>query len=68
VPLLASRDRNQEPQQGGMLFARHGKGAYVYSAYAWYRQLPFGVPGAARIFANLISLRRTLGEAPAAEK
>lgn len=43
-----------------MLIARHGKGAYVYSAYAWYRQLPFGVPGAFRIFANLISLPRTL--------
>jgi LmbE family N-acetylglucosaminyl deacetylase len=60
TPLLECHDRGQEPQRGGMLFARHGKGAYVYTAYAWYRQLPHGVPGAFRIYANMISLARTL--------
>jgi hypothetical protein len=39
-----------------LLYARYGKGAYVYIAYALYRQLPEGVPGAYRIFANLLSL------------
>jgi hypothetical protein len=60
-PLLECHDHGQEPQKGGMLAARYGKGVYVYTAYAWYRQLPFAVPGAFRIYANMISLRRTLG-------
>ncbi len=60
TPLLECHDRGQEPQKGGMLVARHGKGAYIYTAYAWYRQLPHGVPGAFRIYANMISLCRTL--------
>lgn len=54
--LLETHDEGQEPQKGGLLFARYGKGLYVYNAYAFYRQLPEGVPGAYRIFANLISL------------
>jgi hypothetical protein len=55
-PLLASNDAGQAPQRGGWLVARHGQGLYVYCAYAWYRQIPYAVPGAARIFANLVSL------------
>ncbi len=58
TPLLSTHDAGQEPQKGGLLFARYGKGIYVYNAYAFYRQLPEGVPGAYRIFANLISLSR----------
>jgi len=38
------------------LQAHYGKGTYTYSAYAFYRQLPAGVPGAYRLFANMISL------------
>ena len=55
-PLLATHDTGQAPQRGGWLVARHGKGLYIYCAYAWYRQLPFAVPGAYRLFANLVSL------------
>lgn len=54
--LLATNDTGQASQKGGWLVARHGKGLYVYCAYAWYRQLPYAVPGAVRLFANLISL------------
>ena len=54
--LLETHDEGQEPQKGGMLYAKYGKGIYVYNAYAFYRQLPEGVAGAYRIFANLISL------------
>ncbi|MGH9432422.1 MAG: PIG-L family deacetylase [Terriglobia bacterium] len=54
--LLETHDPGQDPQKGGLLVARYGKGAYVYCAYALYRQLPEGVPGAFRLFANLISL------------
>jgi LmbE family N-acetylglucosaminyl deacetylase len=58
-PLLMSHDRGQEPQRGGLLVARYGRGTYIYAAYAFYRQLPAGVAGAYRLFANMISLRRT---------
>jgi hypothetical protein len=63
TPLLECHDTGQAPQRGGMLVARHGKGIYVYSAYAWYRQLPHGVPGAFRIMANLLSLPETMQDA-----
>ena len=57
--LLECHDNNQEPQKGGMLYAEYGKGVYIYSAYAWYRQLPHGVGGAFRIYANMVSLGKT---------
>lgn len=53
---LETHDPGQDPQKGGLLVARTGKGAYVYVAYALYRELPEGVPGAYRLFANLLSL------------
>jgi LmbE family N-acetylglucosaminyl deacetylase len=58
-PLLETQDTGQTPQRGGWLVARHGKGLYIYCAYAWYRQLPFAVPGAVRLFANLVSASAT---------
>jgi hypothetical protein len=58
MPLLESHDAGEPPQRGGMLIAPYGKGQYVYTGYAWFRQLPAGVPGAFRIFANLLSLPR----------
>ncbi|HEX4809955.1 MAG TPA: PIG-L family deacetylase, partial [Bryobacteraceae bacterium] len=54
--LLETHDEDQEPQKGGLLYAKYGKGVYIYNAYAFYRELPEGVPGAYRIFANMISL------------
>ncbi len=54
--LLETHDEGQEPQKGGLLYAKYGKGIYIYNAYAFYRELPEGVPGAYRIFANMISL------------
>lgn len=57
TPLLESHDEGQPEQKGGWLEARHGRGLYIYCAYAWYRQLPAAVPGAVRIFANLVSRR-----------
>jgi hypothetical protein len=56
--LLESHDPGEGPQEGGEVWARIGKGQYVYTAYAWFRQLPAGVPGAFRLFANLVSLGR----------
>jgi LmbE family N-acetylglucosaminyl deacetylase len=54
--LLSTQDEGQTPQKGGLLYARYGKGVYIYNAYAFYRQLPEGVPGSFRLFANLVSL------------
>jgi LmbE family N-acetylglucosaminyl deacetylase len=56
TPLLESGDPGEPRQRGGQLYARIGKGHYVYTSYAWFRQLPAGVPGAYRLFANLLSL------------
>ena len=56
VPLLESHDPGDPPQTGGEVWARIGRGNYVYTSYAWFRQLPAGVPGAYRLFANLVSL------------
>ena len=58
-PLLETHDAGQEPQKGGLVYASYGKGAYIYNAYAFYRQMPEGVPGAYRLFANMISLRKS---------
>jgi LmbE family N-acetylglucosaminyl deacetylase len=58
TPLLESHDRQQPPQQGGLLYAQYGQGTFVYAAYAFYRQLPAGVQGGYRLFANLISLKQ----------
>jgi LmbE family N-acetylglucosaminyl deacetylase len=55
-PIIATWDKGQPPQQGGWLWMRHGKGHYTYFAYAMHRQLPYGVPGAYRLMANLLAL------------
>jgi hypothetical protein len=56
VPIIATWDKGQPPQKGGWLHARYGKGHYTYFAYALHRQLPYAVPGAYRLLANLLSL------------
>ncbi|HVB37190.1 MAG TPA: NEW3 domain-containing protein, partial [Vicinamibacterales bacterium] len=58
VPLLECHDPGEAGQTGGEVYARIGKGNYVYTSYAWFRQLPAGVPGAYRLFANLVSLAK----------
>jgi hypothetical protein len=55
-PLMSSHDPGEEPRLGGALIARYGRGSYIYTGYAWFRQLPEGVPGAYRLIANLVSL------------
>ncbi len=53
--VLETHDPGEKPLPGGMLYTKLGKGAYVFTAYSWFRELPAGVPGAYRIFANLLS-------------
>lgn len=59
TPLLECHDPGEEPQRGGLVVADVGRGKYVYTGYAWFRQLPAGVPGAYRLLANLVSLGHT---------
>lgn len=54
--ILAAHDPGEPAQKGGLLIAQYGKGHYVYTGYAWFRQLPAGVPGAYRLFTNLLAL------------
>ena len=58
TPILACSDAGEPPLPGGLLVARDGRGYFVYTSLAWFRQLPEGVPGAYRLFANLVSLGR----------
>jgi LmbE family N-acetylglucosaminyl deacetylase len=55
TPLLACHDPGEEPQKGGLLRAQYGKGTYIYTGYAFFRQLPAGVPGAVRLYVNILS-------------
>jgi LmbE family N-acetylglucosaminyl deacetylase len=54
--VLAMSDPGEAPLESSLLIAKHGKGYYVYTGLAFFRQLPQGVPGAYRLFANLVSL------------
>jgi len=56
VAVLAMSDLGEAPLRSSLLVARHGKGHSVYTGLAFFRQLPAGVPGAYRLFANLLAL------------
>ena len=57
APILSCHDPGEKPLDGGLLVAKSGSGYFIYTGYAWFRQLPAGVPGAYRLFANMVSLR-----------
>lgn len=59
TPILSCHDPGEEARDGGLLVAKSGKGYFIYTGYSWFRQLPAGVPGAYRLFANMVSLRDT---------
>jgi LmbE family N-acetylglucosaminyl deacetylase len=56
LPLTSTQDANEKPKQGGLLVAEHGEGHFIFTSYSWFRQLPAGVPGAIKLFSNLISI------------
>jgi LmbE family N-acetylglucosaminyl deacetylase len=55
--VLSTNDPGEKPLEGGELWTRYGKGIFIYTAYVWFRELPAGVPGAYRLFANLLSAK-----------
>ncbi|MBB6610974.1 PIG-L family deacetylase [Pontibacter sp. Tf4] len=65
--ILSSNDPGEPARDGGLLVAKYGKGNYIYTGYSWFRELPAGVPGAYRLFVNLISLGKHDGSGNAAK-
>ena len=59
--LTETHDAGQDPQRGGLVYAPYGQGAYVYLAFAFFREMPSGVPGSFRLMANLLSLGKNPG-------
>lgn len=55
TPLLSMQDKGEDPQKGSLLVAEFGKGHYVYTGLSFFRELPAGVPGAFKLFANIVS-------------
>lgn len=58
-PLLALADPGEDPLRGGLLVTAVGKGTYIYTGLSFFRQLPAGIPGAFRLFLNLLDIRAT---------
>jgi hypothetical protein len=56
VSLISSHDGNEPDNKGSLIVAKYGKGNFVYTGLAFFRQLPAGVDGAYRLFVNLMSL------------
>jgi hypothetical protein len=53
--VFSCADPNEQPQEGSLLYAKIGKGTYIFTGLSFFRQLPAGVEGAYRLFANLVS-------------
>jgi hypothetical protein len=68
TPLLAMHDPGEPDLNGGLVYAHVGKGTYIYTGLAFFRQLPEGVPGAYRLFVNLLSASPSRAAQPAAKK
>ncbi len=56
TPLLSMHDKGESPKKGSLLVAKYGKGHYIYTGLSFFRELPAGVPGAYKLFANMISI------------
>ena len=56
TPILSMNDKNEEAKEGSLLVAPYGKGNYIYTGLSFFRELPAGVPGAYKLFANMLSI------------
>ncbi len=55
TPVLSMADQGETPKEGSLLIASYGKGTYIYTGLSFFRELPAGVPGAFKLFANMLS-------------
>jgi len=58
TPLISINDTRESASNGSLIVANYGKGRFVYTGLSFFRQLPAGVPGAYRLFVNLISVKK----------
>lgn len=56
TPILSMNDKGESPKDGSLLVAKHGKGHFIYTGLSFFREFPAGVPGAYRLFANMLSI------------
>ena len=56
TPILGMNDKGESQTKGSLLVAKYGKGYYIYTGLSFFRELPAGVPGAYRLFANMLSI------------
>jgi LmbE family N-acetylglucosaminyl deacetylase len=54
--VLSMHDKNEKPSEGSLIVAKYGKGNFVYTGLVFFRELPAGVPGAYRLFVNILSI------------
>jgi LmbE family N-acetylglucosaminyl deacetylase len=59
TPLLSMHDPNEKDLTGALVYSKFGKGTYIYTGLAFFRELPEGVPGAYRLFVNLLSASKS---------
>ena len=55
TPIICWNDTNESLKSGALLVANHGKGSFIYTGISFFRELPAGVPGAFKLFANIVS-------------
>jgi LmbE family N-acetylglucosaminyl deacetylase len=59
TPILSMHDEDEEATEGSLLVAPYGKGHYIYTGLSFFRELPAGVPGAYKLFANMLSIGKS---------
>lgn len=59
TPILSMHDKGEDAKKGSLLVAKYGEGYYIYTGLSFFRELPAGVPGAFKLFTNLISIGKT---------
>ena len=64
--VISMNDKNEAPNDAAILVAPVGKGTYIYTTLSFFRQLPTGNPGAARLFINLLSADQRSANRPPA--
>lgn len=62
--ILSINDKNESPKNGSLLVAKYGEGNFIYTGLSFFRELPAGVPGAYRLFANMLSIGKNKTEKP----